>query len=73
MATCNLDSLSDIMLFKKQMTEYYIEYGTTFYTTQTQTELSRVVSGHIHAVTKLRKWEGPMINTKFKIIKKKNL
>lgn len=55
------------------MTEYYIEYGTTFYTTQTQTELSRVVSGHIHAVTKLRKWEGPMINTKFKIIKKKNL
>lgn len=55
------------------MTEYYIEYGTTFYTTQTQTELSRVVSGHIHAVTKLRKWEDPMINTKFKIIFKKNL
>lgn len=55
------------------MTEYYIEYGTTFYTTQTQTELSRVVSGHIHAVTKLRKWEDPMINTKFKIIFLKNL
>ena len=31
------------------------------------TKPRRVVYGHIYVVRKLRKWEGPMIHTEFKV------